>query len=264
MKSPSKPKSSATDDLSAVIQDFALGFSHTRSITYPYEVAKVGDFTILRDAPRTSGDVRNQELITTSTDVDSLIAQIKELRPTRFFLCVMLGLEGDAPGLKALVKAQGFRFLRYEPAFVRPPGGPPEPRTPYRMARITKQEEADAIHQLARRQIRDEEIGNDEVKLRMFAAWDGDRPIAWVKSIRTSPGRSWVSNLYVDPEYRRRGIATDLMNLMLTDDRKRGIQTSVLLASYDGAKLYGSLGYQQVGTLQMFAPIKSIWASYFG
>lgn len=43
---------------------------------------------------------------------------------------------------------------------------------------------------------------------------------------------------------------------MLRDDRARGVENSVLLSSHTGALLYPQIGYEQIGTLLLFAPKK--------
>ena len=43
---------------------------------------------------------------------------------------------------------------------------------------------------------------------------------------------------------------------MLQEDRAHGAKRAVLTASHTGAKLYGTLGYGQVGTLVLFASKK--------
>jgi hypothetical protein len=43
---------------------------------------------------------------------------------------------------------------------------------------------------------------------------------------------------------------------MLRDDRAAGASAGVLLASHTGAKLYPSVGYEQIGTLLLFTPRK--------
>jgi len=45
-----------------------------------------------------------------------------------------------------------------------------------------------------------------------------------------------------------------LMAKMLHDDRARGSQCSVLMATHAGALLYSSMGYERIGTLMIFGP----------
>ncbi len=62
--------------------------------------------------------------------------------------------------------------------------------------------------------------------------------------------------MFVLPQHRRRGIATALLAQLLRDDRAGGAPQAVLTASHAGAKLYLTLGYQQIGTLLLFNPRK--------
>jgi GNAT superfamily N-acetyltransferase len=89
--------------------------------------------------------------------------------------------------------------------------------------------------------------------LRQYAALDGELPIGWVRSIVVGDA-TWVSNMYVEPKYRRRGIGKSLLARMLRDDRAAGAEMSVLLSSHTGALLYPHVGYERIGTLLLFTP----------
>jgi predicted acetyltransferase len=60
--------------------------------------------------------------------------------------------------------------------------------------------------------------------------------------------------MYVQPAYRRRGIARAMLSRMLQDDQRGGANHAVLLASHTGAKLYPVVGYEQIGKLLLFTP----------
>ena len=62
--------------------------------------------------------------------------------------------------------------------------------------------------------------------------------------------------MYVEPKFRRRGIAREMMSKMLRDDRTNGSKLAVLTASHAGAKLYPVVGYKQIGTLMLYTPKK--------
>lgn len=72
--------------------------------------------------------------------------------------------------------------------------------------------------------------------------------------MRAGVGCNWVSNLFVHPDYRRRGIGKSLMSTMLNEDADYGVKYSALLASKTGALLYPHLGYEQHGVLLIFTP----------
>lgn len=53
-------------------------------------------------------------------------------------------------------------------------------------------------------------------------------------------------NMYVAPEYRRRGIASRLLDLLIADSRERGIDFITLEATHMGRKLYDHYGFCQM------------------
>jgi predicted acetyltransferase len=65
--------------------------------------------------------------------------------------------------------------------------------------------------------------------------------------------------MYVVKSHRRRGIARALMTAMLEDDARHGARHSVLLSSTAGSKLYPTVGYEQIGLLQLSASKKDVW-----
>ena len=89
--------------------------------------------------------------------------------------------------------------------------------------------------------------------LRQYVALDGEKPIGWVQSIVVEDA-TWVSNMHVDPAYRRRGIGRSLLARMLRDDRAHGATFSALLSSHTGALLYPRVGYEQIGELLLYTP----------
>jgi ribosomal protein S18 acetylase RimI-like enzyme len=70
-----------------------------------------------------------------------------------------------------------------------------------------------------------------------------------------SDRRGYVLNVFVEPAYRRRGLARDLMQLAETEFAKRGVQYAILHATEAGRDLYAGLGWS--GTTEMAKPIAS-------
>jgi len=56
--------------------------------------------------------------------------------------------------------------------------------------------------------------------------------------------RATILNVYTDPEYRRRGIARQVMQTMITWCQQEGFARVTLHASEHGRHLYESLGFQ--------------------
>jgi GNAT superfamily N-acetyltransferase len=53
-----------------------------------------------------------------------------------------------------------------------------------------------------------------------------------------------IANMYTLPEYRKRGIATELMQLQIEEARTRGVKVINLSATADGRKVYEKLGFE--------------------
>ncbi len=89
-----------------------------------------------------------------------------------------------------------------------------------------------------------------------YAGWiisDGDRDIAsagflvldWAPHFLDPSGeeRGYVLNVFVEPEYRRRGLAQALMTECMDEARRRGIRVVALHASGKGQPVYEKLGF---------------------
>lgn len=55
--------------------------------------------------------------------------------------------------------------------------------------------------------------------------------------------KAYIMNMYVRPAYRRRGIATQMLDLLVADARQRGIQSISLEATDAGRPLYTKYGF---------------------
>ena len=89
-----------------------------------------------------------------------------------------------------------------------------------------------------------------------YAGWiisDGERDIAsagllvldWAPHFLDPAGeqRGYVLNVFVEPEYRRRGLAQALMTECMDEARRRGIRVVALHASKKGQPVYEKLGF---------------------
>ncbi|WP_417432048.1 GNAT family N-acetyltransferase [Kiloniella sp.] len=61
--------------------------------------------------------------------------------------------------------------------------------------------------------------------------------------------RGYVLNMFVEPDYRGRGVATDLMKAADIEFQRRGIRYAILHATSKGRPLYEHLGWS--GTTEM-------------
>lgn len=65
----------------------------------------------------------------------------------------------------------------------------------------------------------------------------------------TQDKRGYVLNVFVEPDYRNRGLARELMNLAEAEFVRRGVSYAVLHATEKGKSLYQGLGWN--GTTEM-------------
>ena len=82
----------------------------------------------------------------------------------------------------------------------------------------------------------------------VFGVRDRDRLVASAALLPYSEGNAWISMVLVTADFRRRGIATKLVDACLDAARQRGL-TTWLDATPAGATVYGPLGF--VPTLEL-------------
>jgi GNAT superfamily N-acetyltransferase len=242
-------------DLDAAMAVFAHGFAYTRSRTHPYLAERRGALWVLRDGPRRHGNARTEEWLAPGGDPAQVVAQVLAEARGRHALCVLHPQPTSHDALRDAYKAHGCRLLRTEPLMVHELRELPDFAAPpgIGVERVTTVELAERLRRAAgQTQIAPADLP-DTSPHRQWLALDGDVPVGWVGSVQTAAG-AWCSNLYVLPDWRRRGIGRALMSALLADDRARGAALAVLLASHAGARLYPVVGYRQVGTLLVMSP----------
>ena len=65
------------------------------------------------------------------------------------------------------------------------------------------------------------------------------------------PRRAYVVNVYTYPEFRRRGLAKELMQVIIEACRHEGFRTIWLHASEHGRPLYSSLGFEPTNAMKL-------------
>jgi GNAT superfamily N-acetyltransferase len=239
-------------DLHRAIDVFCAGFATTRSFTHPYEVRRVGELWLMEDAPRTKGDPRGQQIVTCGLAPEVVARQVRRVQSAKSFLCVIWPLEADMEAETEAYRQLGYRLMGTEPFFCHDEAATPT-ASAYDVRRIRTVAEALQLKKVARRTlVRPRDLTDQPAIVRQFVAFDGDAMVGWVCSVHVSPEETWVSSLFVNPNYRRRGIGQALMTTMLAEDRALGYAYSILLATLTGALLYPRVGYRRIGTLRMF------------
>lgn len=69
--------------------------------------------------------------------------------------------------------------------------------------------------------------------------------------IGTGRRRGNILNVYTDSQFRRRGLARQLMEAAIAWCRENGVDTVILHASADGRHLYESMGFQGANEMRM-------------
>lgn len=220
------------------------------------ERAEVGPLTVMRDAPGRKRPPRKEQFYIHGVDPLEATRLIREYGPKHWGLSVIEPVGADFDRAKAAYKHEGYRLLGRAPFFVRRQTESIEP-PPVRVERVIRTCEAEAIAKAAgQRQIPPELLKDGDQPIRLYGAFADDKAIGWVQSRRAEKNIFWVANLYVVAAHRRKNIGESLMRQMLIDDRSFGGKFSGLLSTNAGAGLYRKLGYQEIGTMMFFSPVK--------
>jgi len=220
------------------------------------QLIQMGPLTVLRDAPGRKRPPRLQSIMICEVAPAEAMKTVLSYDPTHWILCVFDGMDADHEAIKTTYKAFGYRLNIRFPVFVRDVKKE-VPKEATGVKRVTEQSDADAIGQIKGRKLLPPAawLGDDPM-VRIYAAYDGNKVIGWVQSVRATEVSNWVSDLFVVPEFRGRGVGKSLLHSMLREDQAHGVKNSSLLSSSDGRTLYPKVGYVQIGLMQIFAPIK--------
>ncbi len=78
----------------------------------------------------------------------------------------------------------------------------------------------------------------------LLAAWPGS-------PLNLDPRRAWILNIYVQPEFRRRGFARAITNSLIEWCRQSGFQSVALHASEYARSLYEGLGFKSTNEMRL-------------
>lgn len=244
-------------EIERAMEVFARGFAVTRSTTHPYLVDRVGRVWVVRDAPRKRpGDYRREEWIAYHVDPAVVDRIARAHTRGRFAVCAIRSADESDEPVRVAYKSLGYRLGATEPMMVHRLGRIPRFPEPFPVARVTTPDLAARLAEVTRSRPMPPEHLRKDSPIRHYVALDGERPIGRVRSIVVGDA-TWVSHMHVDPEYRRRGVGRSLLARMLRDDRAHGSTLSTLLSSHTGAMLYPRVGYESIGELLLFTPIRA-------
>jgi GNAT superfamily N-acetyltransferase len=235
------------------IDVFVRGFSFMKSFAHPYVAERIGPLWVLRDSPPRRRP-RKLEIVAHGVEPAEVVRVVREAGLGWHFLCHLHEHDGEFAAVREGYKAEGYRALETEWMFARDLAGLPVLTSDPPVQRVRTDADAERLRRTSRsRPILREHLAAEPAPQRLYAAMDERAVYGWVSSIPFG-ARAWVADLFVRPEHRGRGFGRALMSALLADDRRHGIETSVLLASSDGARLYPHLGYRRLATVQIFCP----------
>jgi GNAT superfamily N-acetyltransferase len=254
MAKNSKKTAQSNSALSRNINVFVEGVTFTRSFSHPYLAERIDPLWVMRDAPRHNAKAyRDEEWCAYKTPAVVVDKLVRAHSRGSYAICAFHPIDTTDETLRAEYKKQGYHLNCAESVMVHTLKQIPSIKSPARIQRVLTTDLADAVNQLAPfQQILPEHL-TDIAPIHLYAALIEGAVVGWVSSIKCQHG-SWAANLFVLPEYRRQKIASALLAQLMRDERKRGIEASVLTTSKECAKLYAILGYQSVGTLLLFTP----------
>ena len=180
--------------IEAALDVFLAGFSATRSFTKPYDVTQLtSSLWKLADRNSNSKTARSAEYIALDCDSDEIESSIRCDSTPKHMLCVLLrrseGLESDVLKIKTL----GYRYLGHEPFYILNTSAT-IPRFDYPIQRVVEAEMAEILLKASRqRLILQSHLVVGDAHCRLYAAFERDVPIGWVRCIRTQGNRAWVS-----------------------------------------------------------------------
>ena len=80
------------------------------------------------------------------------------------------------------------------------------------------------------------------------------KPVCWGRCIMATSEAIYVAGMETLPDYRRRGLATALMNRIHADAARSGVKQSILCSTVLGFDLYTKVGYSVLRYMQAFLP----------
>ena len=222
------------------------------------ELVTVGPVRVMRDAPGRKRDPRKEQFIIYGVQPAEALKAIKSYGSKFWGLSVIDTMEDDHDQIKTEYKAAGYRSLIRFPFFGFDLSQKVRASKDIVVERVTTVAKAELLRAANGRGILPTSMMREgDAQLRVYASFLGLSPAGWVQSVRANADSSWVSGLFVQNEFRQKGIGSAIMMSMLIDDAKYGAKNSYLLASNEGSNLYRRLGYKELGLMQIFSPIRS-------
>ena len=230
---------------------------YSSSLGDPREVVDVGPLRVVRDAPGRKRDPRRETILIHGVDPAAALKTVSDYKPKHWALAVVEAADADHDGLKQTYKTAGYRQITRFPFFAFDLDAKISSPKGISVERVLSKEHGEIIRRASGwGKIPRGLLDDGDTRMRLYAVFAGNKALGWVQSIRATRDLAWVSGLYVIESARGKGLGRAIMRRMLIDDKKYGAKSSILLASNDGSKLYRRLGYEELGLMQIFTPVR--------
>ncbi len=250
-----KPTSAASKlELKHAIEVFANAIAFCRSFTYPSVAERIDGLLVVRDTERKNQKhYRREEWVGFEHPPGQANQIAKAHTRGGFCICAIRAIDESDQGIRDAYRQLNYRLGATERIMIHDLKSIARNPQPMPIVRVTTPELASLVAKGAgRKQILPEHLDSDK-PLRLYTAIEKQKPAGWLRSITVGES-TWVSNVYVVPEHRRKGIGKALLEKMLRDDREHGSQRSVLTATRTGTMLYDAMGYRSIGELLLYTP----------
>jgi GNAT superfamily N-acetyltransferase len=231
-----------------------------KAFAYPYVSERVSGLWVMKDGigAKPRREPRRSEIVTFGKSPEVVVEIAREANIGKHFVSHMHTLDESANEIRSAYKSLGYRPMLSEEFFVHDMKNIPELDSKPAISRVVSLEDSDKIkrNRRNRKPIRDADLTAENPEHRLHAVIERNRAYGWVGSVPFGKD-TWISDLFVREEYRGKGFGRALMSKVMQEDKKFGIERSVLLASGAGARLYPHMGYEHIGSLQLFCPKKS-------
>jgi len=239
----------------SAVETFVRGHCFMKSFAYPYVFERVDGLWVMKDGmgKKPRKQPRRSEVVVFGKSPEAVVEIARATDLGKHFISHMHTLEESPTDIRAAYSALGYRTMFSEEFFTHDMRTIPKFDCKPPVKRVEFIEDSDKIkkHRRNRKPIRDVDLGVEDPEHRLYSVIEGNRAYGWVGSVPFGID-TWIADLFVREEYRGRGYGRALMSRVMQEDKNLGIERSVLLASGAGARLYPHLGYEHIGTLQLF------------
>ena len=243
--------------IARAIEAFVHGFCFTRSFTHPFVADLVGPVWVVRDAPCQRGDYRREEWIAHGVPPEEVDRLARAQTRGGFAICAIRSIDEPEEPLREGYKALGYRLGTTEPLMVHHLHASPAPPPPCGSSASTTQAMADRLARAARR---DRCCPSTSRTARACGSTSRSTTAASRSAGSAASPRARAPRGARTCSSTRNSAAAaspGRCSRECSATTARPVQrVAVLLASHVGAKLYGAVGYEQIGTLLMFTPRK--------